>query len=75
MLPRPWQAHVHAPKAMIASIGKQPWQSHTAKFKATHIGKATMAMARSQDQGIPHRQVAKAKATPMGMLTCPNNLH
>ena len=66
MLPRLWQAHMHAPKAMTASIGKQPRQNGTNKLKTAHMGKATKAMARSQGQGIPHRQAAKAKFAPVG---------
>ena len=51
-LSRTWYAHAHAPETMTALMGKQPQQSHTAKFKAAPMGKDTLAMACSQGQGM-----------------------
>ena len=72
-LPRPWPAHVHASKAMTAPMGKQLWQSHIAMFKVAPISKATTAKVRSQDQGIPYKRAARAKAAPVGILPRPRH--
>nr|POF02431.1 hypothetical protein CFP56_28041 [Quercus suber] len=72
-LPSPWPTYLHAPKTMIAPMGKQPWQSHTTKFKAAPMGKATMAKKHCQGQGIIDRQAAKAKAALVGTLPGPRH--
>ena len=69
----PWPVHVHAPKAMTTLMGKQPWKSHTTKFKAVSMSKATMAKKHCQGQGIIDRQAAKAKAAPVGILPRPRH--
>ena len=36
--PWTWHAHVHAPKAMTAPMGKQQWKRHIAKAKPAPMG-------------------------------------
>nr|POF02430.1 hypothetical protein CFP56_28040 [Quercus suber] len=64
--------HAHS-QVHDSPMGKQPWQRHPAKIKAAPMGKAAMAKARNHGHGSPHRQEAKAKATPMGSLPRPKH--